>query len=62
MPEQFRHLVLVRVLVETSARQAEVASGADDFLADGQPLATHHAEARGYEIEEAMPETNLLQP
>ena len=44
--------------METSARQVEVAFGADDFLADGQPLATHHAEARGYEIEEAMPETN----
>ena len=44
--------------MEISAWQVEVTFGADDFLADGQPLATHHAEARGYEIEEAMPETN----
>ena len=58
VPEQFGHLVLVRVFVESCARQVQVTLGADGLLADGQPLATYHAEARGDKVEQPVPETN----
>ena len=44
--------------MEVCARQMQVAFGTDGLLADGQPLAAHHAEPWGDQVEQSVPETN----
>ena len=44
--------------MKTCSWQMKVTSGADNILADGQPLATYHTESRGDQVEQPVPETN----